>query len=812
MSPAAFVLILAATSTSNTSSTPVREITAAEAAADEQVLKAAGVPTTADGLTAFFRNRTPHTVERDKLQGLAKQLKDKDAAARDQASAELIGLGHTAVTVLRQAALNADDEELSNRAKKCLEFIDGASSAGLVESAARLAAVRRPAGAVEALIAYAPFADTDVALAEIENTLKVIGKRDGKPDAALTAALASPVPICRIIAARVLVEVGGDAGRKAVRALLEDPKPTVRLRAALALVERHENVAIPVLIDLLATLPPEGRKEAEEFLADLAGDWAVTGPGGNDRLAGRLRREAWRAWWRTTDGDALLDEIKARTMTDEERDRAIKLIKQLDAADGATREKAVNELVGMGVRAATMLRQAEASDQPRIAVAARQCLAAIERDGPRLLPDCAPRLLALRRPEGTVEALLAYLPFAEGESMVDEITDLIADIGCPDHKPLAAVVAALGDRVPVRRSAAAIAIARSGSADNLAGVRKLLRDPDPVVRLRTAFALAGRGEKDTVPVLVALLGELPPEQLWEAEESLRRLAGDRAPNVLLDPDRSARTAAVDAWKQWLRDHGGSVDLTGFNPLRHDSGDLIVLEHAGVRGSGRVLAINRAGKVRWELDKINFPWDAQVLARNRVLIVEQGNLVTERERDGKIVWQKNVVNALGYQRLPNGNHLFLGRQFITLTNSKGTEIFNHNCGGGWVLAADRFRDGSIAYVTYQGAYVRLDATGKEIKRFQVPFQANFGVNGGAVLPGDHVLLALPNPGKVVEYNADGKVVWETALNTPGYPTRLANGNTLVTSQNQTSLTEIDRRGRIVSEKKDLPYRPFRVIRP
>jgi HEAT repeat protein len=808
MSPAVFVLILAGASTAHSPPTLTREITAAEAAADEEVLKAAGIPATAEGLTAFFRNRTPHAVERDKLAALAGQLKDK--ARRDQAAVELIGLGHVAVGVLRESALNGDDEELSTRAKKCLDFIDGAASSGLVESAARLVAVRKPADISASLLAYAPYADSETALTEIENTLKVLAQRDRKPSAALTAALASPVPITRIIAARVLAEVGGEAGRTAVRALLEDPKPSVRLRAALALIEHHENVAIPVLIDLLATLPAEGRKEAEEYLTQLAGEWAVAGPAGNDRIAGKLRREAWQGWWRGTDGAALLDEIKSRTMSDDERDRAVKLIRQLDDADAAAREKAMSELIGLGTRVASLLRQTEALDHPRVSVAARQCLASIERDGPRLLPDCAPRLLALRRPEGTVDALLAYLPFAESDSMEMDIIDLLAELGCPDRKPAAVLVAALTDKVSTRRSAAAVAIARGASAEHLGGVRKLLRDTDPVVRLRTAFALAGRGEKEAVPVMIALLAELPPELLWEAEEGLRRLAGEQAPNVILDADRAARTAAVDAWRQWWREKGATVDLAGFDPQRRDSGSLLVLEQGGIRPTGRILEVTRAGKIRWEMDKVNFPWDAQLLPRNRLLLVEQGNLVTERERDGKIVWQKNVVNILGAHRLPNGGTLILGRQIISLQDAKGNEVWSHNCGGGWVLAADRFRDGSIAYVTYQGAYVRLDASGKELKRFQVPFMMNFGVAGGAVLPGDHVLIALPNPGKVIEYNAEGKTVWEAAVNVPGYPTRLPNGHTLVPSNNQTALTEIDRRGRIVSEKKDLPYRPFRVI--
>jgi HEAT repeat protein len=812
MSPAAFALLLAATSAGRapTTPTPARETAVTETGADGALLKTAGIPTTGEGLLNFFRNRTPHAIDRDRLQALAGQLRDKSPAGRDQAATELISLGHAAVAVLRQLALDADEEEVANRARKCLEYIEGTGSTAIVEAAARLIASRRPAEAAAVLLAYVPFADTDAAITEIENALELLSQRDGKPDAALFAALKSPVPICRITAARVLAKVGGEAGRASVRPLLEDSRPTVRLRAALALIDRHEDAAIPVLIDLLATLPPEGRKEAEEFLTQLAGEWAVAGPAGTDRVAGRLRREAWLAWWRAIDSNAILDEIKAHTLTNDERDQALKRLSQLDDPQAAAREKAINELVALGGRVAPVLRQAASSDQPRLAVAARQCLAAIERDGARALPDCAPRLLALRRPEGTVEALLAYLPFAESESMAGDIAELLADLGCPDHKPVPVLLAALTDPVPVRRSAAAVAIARAGNAANLAAVRKLLGDPDPVVRLRTAFALAGRGEKEVVPVLVASLADLPAEQLWEAEDFLRRLAGAKAPNVLLDVDRTARTEAVAAWRRWWREQGAAIDLAGFNPQWREAGNLIVLEQTGVRGNGRILEVNTAGKIRWEMDKVVYPWDAQLLPRNRVLVVEQNNQVSERDRDGKVVWQKTLVNPLGCRRLPNGHTLFIGRQQISVTDAKGTEVFAHHCPGGWILAADRFRDGSIAYVTYQGAYVRLDATGKEIKRSQVPFQSTFGVTGAAVLPNDHVLITLPTPGKVTEYNAEGKVVWEVAVNGPSYPTRLPNGRTLVPSNNQTTLTEIDRRGRIVSEKKDLPYRPFRVL--
>ena len=46
-------------------------------------------------------------------------------------------------------------------------------------------------------------------------------------------------------------------------------------QAALALADDYQSDAVPVLIDLLADLPTEQRKQAEDYLTNLAGEWAV---------------------------------------------------------------------------------------------------------------------------------------------------------------------------------------------------------------------------------------------------------------------------------------------------------------------------------------------------------------------------------------------------------------------------------------------------------------------------------------------------------------------------------------------------------
>src|SRR5262249_52014054 len=144
-----------------------------------------------------------------------------------------------------------------------------------------------------------------------------------------------------------------------VRKLLADPKPSVRLRAALALANHQDAASIPVLIDLLTDLSPEQRRQAEDLLQNLAGEWAPNLTlSTDDDIARRIRRDAWMAWWRNTDGPALLAEFRKRTLTPEGQVKIETLIHNLGDEVFATREQAVTELVALGTLAVPFLREA----------------------------------------------------------------------------------------------------------------------------------------------------------------------------------------------------------------------------------------------------------------------------------------------------------------------------------------------------------------------------------------------------------------------------------------------------------------------
>jgi len=777
---------------------------------DEAALKAVSLPTTPAALLDFFRRRTSPAPALDRLTDLVQKF--GDTARRDQAMAELIGHGQPAVPALRAAVNNADDREAASRARTCLQAIEGSSAADLAQSSIRLLAAQRPPGTTEVLLAYLPIAENDQVVAQIQTALLAVGLVEGKPDAALRRALSDPVPVRRAVAATVLAHIGGDAAFEQIRPLLKDPRASVRLRVALALVENNDAEAIPILIDLIPDLPAAQQKEAEDYLTALAGDWTISTPRGQDPLSQKLRRELWQTWWRNTGGAVLLGELRSRTLSDAQRARLLTLLQKLDSEMLQEQEKASEELLTLSATAVPLLRQALAQATPRQKPLLLKCLGVLEKGALPPLPTAAPRLLALRRPEGALAALLAYLPYADNPDNIAHLEDLIGKLGWREGRPDPLLEKALQDPVGVRRAVAGSLLLRLGGAEQRPQVRKLLQDADPEVRLRLGLELAVRGEREAMPVLIALLGELSADRSWEIEDYLTSVAGDKAPAPALGPTPEARRRCSQAWAQWWQQNSNRVELTRVE-REHQLGLVMIVESFNVTTRlGSVSEVDRAGKVRWKIGNLSHPQDAQILPGQRVLVAEQtANKVTERDLTGKVIWEKQAFAPFYVRRLRNGNTFIGSRNQLIEVDSRGTQVFQHQRVGDQILAVQRLRDGQVAYVTYQGHYVRLDQAGKEVKSFRIPYNPTMGINGAEVLPGDRVLISTFGTGKVTEYDADGKVQWEASVPTPGSLTRLSNGHTLVISAGVRVL-ELDRAGKIVNEIKELAAaRPWRVYK-
>src|SRR5205085_2412697 len=196
-------------------------------------LKAVGVATDGAGLLDFFHKHTRRGAGRAQVQTLISQLGDDSFERREQASLHLVEIGELALDQLRQAQRDKDPE-VANRARECLEKIKtGKGSTSLLFSAAaRLLAVRKPAGTVEALLGYLPNADEGVA-GEIHKTFASLALVNGKPEPLLRAALADAEPSRRVASALAFLYADVEETRPAVRKLLQDSELSVRLAIAL---------------------------------------------------------------------------------------------------------------------------------------------------------------------------------------------------------------------------------------------------------------------------------------------------------------------------------------------------------------------------------------------------------------------------------------------------------------------------------------------------------------------------------------------------------------------------------------------------
>lgn len=778
---------------------------------DEGLLRSVGISANGHNLLTYFRLRSRGDAKPEELSALIEKLGDPSPITAQKACGELAAIGAPAVPALRQAVKDPDRHQIARLAQRCLHVLEQ-NPGQLSSAAARLIAQYRPAGAVEALLEFAPQAEDDGVIDEIRLALAAVAETNGKFDPALLSAVKDSSPVRRALAIDTLCHNGITPSllqQVPLRQLLQDPNPTVRLRTALALAGSRDAKAVSTLITLLPELPLDHARQAEEYLTELAGDLAPKATLGTDSASRLKCRDSWATWWQATEDDnRLLDELRKRTVTEELRQRCEDLIKQLGDADFSVREKAQAEVKAMGTLIVPLLRNATKHPDLEIRNRARDCLSVMERDKNLPLSPITPRLIALRKPPGSAEVLLAFIPYADEETALPEVQLALNSVAFKNGKPEPAVVRALSDSQGARRAAAAEALCLSGDRTHLPIIQKMLTDNEPAVRLKVALALAGTGQRDAVPAIINLLGELPVADAEPAEEYLQRLAGDRAPtNVPSGDENSSRKKRQQIWTAWWKANGERAHLVERYPPagteRYLGHVLLVLAN-----SGEVLELDRDRKERWKLSGLMNPRDVEVLGNDRILVAEWGSQrVTERNRKGDIIWQKQTQGSypIAVQRLRNGHTFIACNNKLMEVDRAGNEVYSISRPQD-VIMARKMRDGQIILVSTMRQCIRMDTSGKQLKSFPLQWAWQTGVD---ILPNGHVIIPATWMNKVTEYDAEGKTVLDLNANQPYAATRLRNGNLLMAPQQWPSeLIETDASGKQVS-KLSLPNFPHRI---
>lgn len=516
-----------------------------------------------------------------------------------------------------------------------------------------------------------------------------------------------------------------------------------------------------------------------------------------------------------TDGRGLLDFFRARTLSDEARARLGQTVRELGHQSFAIRQRATQTLRAAGRAARVHLLEALKNPDPEIVHRAEDCLAALNDNSEAVLITHAARVLSARRPPGATAVLLAYLPSVDTGDVEDAVLSALAAVGTRDGRADEELLAALSDKESARRAGAAYALA-GVMPEQRRGLEKLLTDPEPRVRFQAAAALVRAADARGVPPLLALVDEAPMTWVHEVEDILFRLATDEVlPSVSSSGDAVHRRTCRDAWETWWKTNAGRVDLASVNRPDALLGLTIICEYdnSGKNGMGRIWECGPDGKMRWQIDDVHRPMDVQVLRGGRLLIAENGGRVTERDRQGRVLWEQKVPSPVCCQRLANGNTFVANYTELFEFTRDGKVVFNARQNqGGSIYYAQKLRTGNYLFIQSSGRIVELDGNGKEVRSFS-PESDKQGCGYWAAieaLNNGRYLVALGSSHKVAEIDTAGKLLWSCKVpNTTG-ATRLRNGNTLCVSTEGRMVIEFDRDGKEVW-KQATQGRPFRVRR-
>jgi outer membrane protein assembly factor BamB len=246
-----------------------------------------------------------------------------------------------------------------------------------------------------------------------------------------------------------------------------------------------------------------------------------------------------------------------------------------------------------------------------------------------------------------------------------------------------------------------------------------------------------------------------------------------------------------------------------NLAEREVGDRVVCElQGGAEGGGRIFAYGSDDKIRWQFDNVAGPIDVQLQPNGRMLLAEiNTNRVTERDRTGKILWEKKTDAApMTCQRLSNGNVFIATYTELLEVAPDGKTAWSHKKPTVKIYCAQKLRNGHVLYVISGGLVIELDEEGKEIRSVPAGDTSNWG--SVELLPNGHFLVCRCGRHEVVEIDAAGKEVWRCQAEWPTWAYQRRNGRVLVACAHSGQVIEFDRDGKEVWKQK-LTGRPSRV---
>lgn len=454
--------------------------------------------------------------------------------------------------------------------------------------------------------------------------------------------------------------------------------------------------------------------------------------------------------------------------TDENRERAVGLVRRLGDEDFRARE--------------------EAYEQLRLLLPALRALAADAIDGALKSNDLEVQSRARRllRESTTAEARFVFraalvqagrLKAKGAAAAVLPLHDIVEDPFVRRSMVVAVRDAADKDDVPRLRAAgsppAVAALGRLGE-----DVAPYLQSGDETIRLAAARALVDRGDRAGLAPLGELLSSKDEMIARDAASALRLATG-----VFHD--------TPEKWTKWIRDEGATAKLTFPLPDRPpELGRTLIC----IYGQNKVIELDSAGKEIFEANGMAHPWGCFGLPNGHRLVAAYSNQkVVEYDETGKEVWSKDGLpgGPMSVQRLENGNTLIAcSDSHKVLEVARDGSIVREETIEGRTSDADELDNGNWLVTLQNGNKVvevnRAGETVWTLDGLSSPLTAQRLENG-------HTLVAEMGVGRVAEYDRSGNRVWfKDGLSSPYDAQRLENGNTLVVDGS--GVTEFDPTGK------------------
>ncbi|MFB3893628.1 MAG: hypothetical protein ACE15C_16570 [Phycisphaerae bacterium] len=467
---------------------------------------------------------------------------------------------------------------------------------------------------------------------------------------------------------------------------------------------------------------------------------------------------------------------------------AADLVKQLGDADWKTREAATEKLRQIAVAAVKPLEEAANSGDEEVKRRAKDIL---DNVGGAPAIGAALRTAGRLKPPGAVKVMLEAVPNLFEDHLVTAAREAIISAAGDDDMPV--LRAALkSDEAGVRKVAVGVLGKLLGgkAADDVA---PLLADADDAVAMAAARVLADAADNRSLPALGRLLSSANVNVRAESIAVLEAATGRKFGFIAYEPAES-RQKAADAALAWINAEGKTAKLIA--PLRMTVvplGRTLICLPGDVN---KVVELDAAGKVTFELKDLDGPWGCQGLPDGRRLITCAGaGAVIEYGADGKEIWRHEGLAApQSVQRLPSGN---------TLVGCGGGKVLEIRPDGGvaWkvvynqgVTCATRLDSGNtLIVIQTAGKVFEIDANGSEVWKIEDLKVVRWAQR----LANDNTLAAITGDGRVAEFTRDGKEVWSSkGWASPKCAQRLPNGNTLITDQN--GVFEVDKDGKKVWE--------------